>query len=400
MKLVNTMKSIVKAARRDPRGVVGAGAVGAAYQALNEVDKAARLIKRGKQVVAAVQNATGIGKRKRKIVKLRVRKGAAKRGAKRIRAIVKNELQRDSSKGVYRKAFVGEMLWHNISTNKQVVVDNGKRGNANSGIYSTTNMAFTPFHVFKLIDAASVVYNGKIKSAVDWNGNLGQNFSETGLVVDFIHCSFSLKIFNQSEVPYEVSVHKGTAKRSHSVRFYDAWQYGIDSMPWRQGKPSVDDIGEKPSKDMKDLVDFYSFETSKFILKPGESRKMVVTFKGVVNFADAKVGGTLQNFMRKVSQSWVFVAVPLASLQYKTSTTPVEMLGLVGQDNGNATGKGIVYEQKEVYVIRQPDDCDDANEGDCMVQARDYPPWNSEFAQHHRWHNDGKNEYNNNLNNP
>lgn len=335
-------------------------------------------------------------------------KKAKKAATKAVKKIVKKTLDCTFPIGTYHKAYVGEMYWNNITPNTQVVWGDMQRNKAHTTPYTQLAMSFSPFAGMRMLDAVSVVYNGKTK-AINCE-NVLNNFPVRNLNVDFSYCSYELELTNNSSYAYDVIIYMGTSKRDQNDSVGEAWDDALYDFPWRQlpqreiipptGPPYFEDI--YPGKNQinittsgfKQLELRYNIKAKHFKLLPGHRKRFFTTYKGCIPFHKHLVNGELQNFMKGISQSWIFVAKPCASVYYNPETdTAGKLTGAVGVTQGNNIGQAITCEVKEVYKFLQPETTDDDKEGNAAVTFNDYPfralgnvYWRQNFI-------DSKNEY-------
>lgn len=341
--------------------------------------------------VAAGKVAARTLKRKRKVsVKATSKKRAATRTKKMIRSVVANTLNRTKAVGKFSKRYVGEMNWSQITPNQQVVFDAGLRNWTNSGDYTAPALRFNAFDVHKLLDAASVLYNGKTKNI---NYRLTpQNFDPKDLTVNFAYCSWEITISNQSYQDFECIWYEGHAIETQNIKLYDCWQRALTNMNWVGGQEQLISMGAKIRKELDEVHRNFKVVAKKFRLAPGAKKTFKYTFKGPVNFTKALSNESLVTFMKGVSKSFCIVAMAQEAAYYGAGG----YVGLKGQTDQYLGGvvQGIVYEQKETYHVVQPDLVDDQYEGNVNAIICDYPNQGVDGnVNFRRFIADKKNEY-------
>lgn len=293
---------------------------------------------------------------------------AVKRAVRKvIKGTVENVLQCKLARGSYTKLYSMERAVVNTDANKQLVWANATRSGGNTDPYSTAALFFNPFHMKRLLDAASVLYNGKTKS-LKYETTTG-NFATEGkkLNVDFTYCSYTLTMKNTHRVAVVIDLYKGTAKNDHDNDLFSDWAAGYGAQPWEQTAPDPFTYGQTLTNNPQ-VKDSWKIKHQKFYLAPGASKTIYTSWKGCVDFDAFKTGGTLIQHGKGISQNWVFVVKPVLGMEQATAPT-----GTAGQTNGATTFEGIVFLCKEVYKCLQPDLCAETSEGNKMVNLVDIP---------------------------
>ena len=156
----------------------------------------------------ATHGRTGVSTR-RVSAKRKKRSGNGKAFAKRVRAVISKTVPH----GIYRKINFGELDLADISSTSEYgikYVFGTKKKNAFDATFSETNGKMVFFNWLKLMDAASVCYNGKAAD-VNWE-QVNFNFPEN-LETRFQYASASLEFKNMTVEPFDVIIHECTAKR-------------------------------------------------------------------------------------------------------------------------------------------------------------------------------------------
>lgn len=306
---------------------------------------------------------------RRKVVARKNRK-YSKAVKKVIKGTVENVLQCKLARGSYTKLYSMERAVVNTTANKQLVWANGERGGANADPYSTSALFFNPFHMERLLDAASVLYNGKTKSLK--YETTTNNFANEGkkLNVDFTYCSYTLTMKNTHRCAVVIELYKGTPKSDHDNDLYSDWAAGYSAQPWEQTAPDPTTYGQTMTNNPQ-VKDSWKIKHQRIYLAPGASKTIYTTWKGCIDFDRFKSGGVLVQHGKGISQNWVFVVKPVLGMEQATNPT-----GTAGQTNGATTFEGVVFLCKEVYKCLQPDLCAESSEGNKMINLVDIPRTN------------------------
>lgn len=323
-------------------------------------------------LVGSLNSAASTKKRVKRASKISVKRKAPylkkrKTASKTLKKQIKSVLEKERNVGTFHKNYVMDQRMHIIAPNSQNFFSHGKRGNANAAPYTIANCGFTPFDLRKILDAVSVMYNGKIKGfAFD---ALTNNFDRKGLKIDVQYMSYGLEIKNIAMVPYHVTLYRATAKENLNSYFEDLWAQSINTVEWAGGAPSRESLHNTPFEPM--MKKKWNIKATSWVLKPGHSKKFFTNWKGQLNFDKFYDGAAEAIFGKGVSQNWCFVYHPVMGLA-GVPTVVDPQTGVMVND-GNATSAGITFEVKEVYRISQPEDTKDAHEGNPHVFYNDYP---------------------------
>lgn len=333
---------------------------------------------------------------RKKVLSRKGKKQLVRTARRKLKSMIKKEIMCTQSKGAYHKGYVGEYRVHNILPNAQVVTRSMTRGLNNGTPYTATAFAFTPFNLKRLLDAVSVLYNGKSK-AINYEATV-DNFPDQGkgLQVDFTYCSYTMRLSNQSKVPMDVVLYKATSKMNHSQTFIDAWSNSINSQPWRAGAPAITVVNMTPGVGDAEMRRHWTWKPIKFQLLPGQTKFFSAKWKGCLDFSKYMSSGTLQEYGKNISEEWTFVFKPSFSIRGNRTTNSLIMghYGIDGPDADDAALKAIVFEVKEVYNCLQPPEADDTYEGNAVVNLMDYPaPLSGEQTWNvgDRWYRDTRN---------
>lgn len=329
--------------------------------------------------------------RRKKMAMKRRRRNVKQRRTKAIKGVVKRILQCQENIGLYTKEYMHQFSPIVDTANYQVVFDAGQINDANSnnnGINDPTNGAlkFSPFTAQKLLDAVSVLYNGKTKG-LNYNATTGstpppneKNFATKDLKVEFTYCSFELLMKNNSECVYDIEVYFGKPKMDLADSLQGRWNANIGNVAWLQGSPTINTINQTPGM-IPSLKQEYDIQKTVFRFHPGDSRRFFTKFRGCVDFSKHLRGNEaeLQNYMKGISQSWMFVVKPMESSNQYTVTPGTDQAVLVSrQTNAPRKLDCLIFETREVYKLMEPDGTDDQYQGNHRVFYVNYPQKNGD----------------------
>jgi hypothetical protein len=339
--------------------------------------------------------ATGSAKRKKPTgsapsKKRRVSRNTKKRGVKRrarenIKSVVKNVLACQENVGVYTKVYSGDFGSSNTGANTCLLFNGSKRENGNTSPHTTFTMQFTPNSVKRILDAASILYNGKSKSVdIDAAGNFGYQ----GLKVEVIHSSYKLELWNYTDLDYDVEIHEFTAKRDSLIDVASSMESLIRGENWVGGVPAwtnaapqfTTEVGFEMGQ-VKAIAQKYKHKVvKKQRVNVGEMISYYDSYKGCVDFSKHVVqqsGATAPNLASyaKGHKEIVIRLTPVLHAQrikVTASGNIIKSLASYGTSPDNAA-VGWFTVAKEVYKMFQPDETPDAQEGDKRAYLNDVP---------------------------
>lgn len=303
-------------------------------------------------------------------------KRAAREAKKFVKNIVKKEIQCSENVGSYTKVYVGEIEPSVISPYKKVAVA-ATRVQANSAPYTVFGMSFTPNISKRLLDAASVLYNGKAKSCeVEAAGN----FDFKGFKCNVVYSSYTLELYNYTDIPYEVDFLEVTNKYTTNTSFMDTAKELSDNKDWVSSAPYIA-IAAGNQWDVQHGVEFgaipglsdkYSLKHNKKIVYPGKCHKYFTKRTGCVDIhknvlthtvGDAELG----SFVKGEKQVMV-VYSPVLHIQYSASNNSASH----GSGLGSAE-YGFLTKVTERFKIIEPDETPVANSGEVFEVFTDMP---------------------------
>lgn len=286
---------------------------------------------------------------------------------KSVKMIVKGAMKCDVPIGTYHKFYVQDINMQNTAANNQLVYTCGQRAGGNSTPYTSEGMSWCPFNLKKLLDAASVVFNGKSK-AINWEDTTNNFSNPKVLQVDVVYASYELRLKCISEQELKCKLVRGRAKKNFGTGLYDVWNTAIGNARWVGGAPNINTIGIAPTG-WKELDNGYDVKVEEFTIRHGEEKVFRTSFKGCVDFQKFYQGDSLQSFGKGISESWNLVVIPAKTI-YKSNTTP-DVLATRGVTSGFNDYFNV--EIKEVYKMYQPEITADANAGQKFVYLTDFP---------------------------
>lgn len=291
-----------------------------------------------------------------------------KRARNFVKGIVENALSCEIPEGTYKKMVAGDMKWENTTANYQMVWGGCKRDNGNAGIYTAQAMAFEPFHMFKLLDAASVLYNGKTAN-VNYEA-VANNFDKKGMKLEVIHASYDLILKNNAMYPYTVIIHEGVSKEDQSDSLNTLWTKSLNNVQWVGSVPNINTYGLGIK--FPEITKKFDVRSETISLLPGQSHRIYREFHGCVNFDKHSDNGTLQSFGKGVSRCFSIVVRPnLVAVNPSGGANWRGTLGITDNNNGNS--KTISVLMKEVYKLRMPDQTVDGKADDVYCHFLDIP---------------------------
>lgn len=329
------------------------------YQLKSRLRKPKRTIKS-----RANHGRTGVTTRRRTFKRKRSTGGA--KFAKRVRAVISKTVPH----GTYRKVEYGELCMPDVlpsTVYSNRAIFGTKKKVAYSGLYTETFGKMVFFNYLKLMDAASVCYNGK-STATGWP-TVTNNFN-ANLETRFLYASASLEMKNMTTEPFDVTVHECTCRKNTNTTPVSAFNEVVADTAG--SNPSLTLYNASNNMRVESGVKFpsdykpadWSFKSKKYIqVMPGQ----VITWNMVkkdfnVDFnklIDPALGVTVYT---KGSVQVLFEFTPRVATFSKSAATTnlaVNSGGIRSQD----VDVTFAITQKEFYKLDQPGNTVDANEG-------------------------------------
>lgn len=286
---------------------------------------------------------------------------------KKIKSVVKRVLECDFNQGVYTKAWTGMYSFGVTTVDTQIVVDSVQRDDNNLGGFTVEALQLSPFSSLKLLDASSVLFNGKAK-AINYEETTGNWPAPKALKLNVNYASYCMTMVNNSDTVYDIDLYRGYPKEDQNDDLLTTWENNISNNNWVGGVPAITTMNQSPG--MVDAVGRkWNTKVTSFKFRPGDSKKFFTTFKGCVDFdKHYRSGSVLQKYMKGISESWMIVAKIGLNMQSTAAVGDATRCSGVGNKQW-----GISFEFNEVYKIQEPDDTLDANQGDKRVFYVNYP---------------------------
>lgn len=328
---------------------------------------------------ASKRRKTTTPKKSRKIAN---KKRIASKRRKVIKGVVENVLHCKDNLGVYTK-IVGGDFQPNCDQDEHRFCTWTSRDQVNIGDYSNYAMAFLPFTQKRVLDAASVLFNGKAATPlIDLATN---NFDSRGLKVDLIYGSYELEFHNYTDIDYEVEIWEMTPKYSSNIPFHETLIELKNAMLWRGGVPYISptvNVGALNNYQMHGALEFgmikglaNKYKMKKYksgVFKPGEKWTYFKTHKECYDFNQkmtvegASNEADLASYPKGKPQV-VFKWKPKFHLQYSETG-----FGFVGNvESSQSPSRGFLTLCKEVFKISQPPETEDQFEGDVRTVLSD-----------------------------
>lgn len=333
---------------------------------------------RGK-MPSRTRRRVGSAPSKRGTRRTRINKKRRARQARRaVKAVVNNVLQCKENVGVYTKTYGGDLNPNNLNDQMRVAFSMN-RFQTNGGPYTPFTMGWHPHSVKRVLDAVSVLYNGK---AANINIDATGNFIYQGFKCDVLYASYKLDVFNYTDLPYEMEFIEVTNKGNKLQNFTDDLEEFINGQSWVSGTPFFNkdeavQYNYKTGLDfgmLKGIATNYSLKSIvKGVVKPGEKISYFSTLKDkCIDFGrhvTTQTAGATPEVASyaKGEKQVVLLYRPVAHLQQDLvagtySLSHNDKTANVGTEE--AKDRGFVCEIKEVFKVLQPAETLDIHEGE------------------------------------
>lgn len=298
-------------------------------------------------------------------------------GKKKATAIIKavKEVAKDQNISTYRKLLFGDfnpMIYYNAGANTGVPI--GKKHffchfkkATNNSTFSQTGLELSCFTPFKIVDACSVLFNGKTAAAAI--ETLTDNIAAS-TVAHFTYASSQFEMVNLTTRVYDIKIYEmHNTKDVHSVSpIYDAYN-SISSHLWvsapsgalaaSNGEMYLDDALELSDLTLKKWKIAKVIKLDNF--KPGQTYKWMKsiahkTFK----FENLVDSGNVVRSYGPGSVVYVIEAQTTPQLLYN-ATAADTTYGRVTPANEASQSFG--FRMREVYKVAEPEDVTDDHEG-------------------------------------
>lgn len=327
-------------------------------------DRATRVFK--------TRSGSRTGFKKRKLSKkVKVARRKKTRFSKNIANIVRNVTAKKANIGQYHKYAIHDCdLVPAVSTGnfaRKFYLYADKKENTRGGAYTEYTCSFTPFAPKRILDAASVLYNGKAKG-VQVEATPG-NFDFQKLKVNVPYYYHAITLKNFTNEPYEVNCWQFKALHNTDVHPMSVFASDLAVPSWAGGVNSIDKDTDSfyyglmsvkfgVGQSLRKHYSYKKVQTKKML--PGHEMKVIdlyrnttVDFQTMANDASPAI---LCSFS-KGTNIYVFEIIP--TLQGISDGTK-----LVGRrKEGVPTGvDGWLIERTEHWTIEQPEITTDANQ--------------------------------------
>jgi hypothetical protein len=215
----------------------------------------------------------------------------------------------------------------------------------------------SPFQVEELLDAVSVLYNGKA-SADDWS-ILVNNFEAKGFKAHFVYLSSKLTLKNLTQVDYRLKVYEFTTRKNTDQDVGSVFKAHISDTKFASD-PYIDYDNDLGWLRMTEGVEFSDFNQSDFSMKSYYKDFKVGT---VVSFTDIEKDFKI-DFTKMVNENGSPSTFFKGSKHYVFKLEPyIAWASVTNRDEGNATRYypyaydrkyGIACTWDKVFKVLQP----------------------------------------------
>lgn len=309
-----------------------------------------------------------------------VRRRAA---TKKIKGVVERILTCKENVGVYTKCYNLDIRPFCNANEKKLVVS-AQRGQGNTAPYGVYPCRFTPFSQNRVLDAASILFNGKTPA---FDPQAVGNFVARGFKADLLYGSYHMAVTNFVNIPYHFELWEVSPKSSQSTDFlFNAIELKR-AMLWAGTEPELNyDVATNqgymhPELDLgmiKGLKQRYNMDKKKtVVLQPGQVLNYFAKHRECYDFNTKMVTETNPTSAElapygKGEVELVLIYRPVLSVS--VAVAPTAARTIVNQDSGLSDTSSIFgVEIKEVYKIMQPAETPDAYEGEYRAMFCDIP---------------------------
>lgn len=289
----------------------------------------------------------------RRSVSKKITKSLNPRQKRLVRRIATSVVHDEEPQGKYLKRYVMYMPT-SVGTTTSAV-----QNVINTGLYGAANQEGTTIFSVgsgqKIIDAASVLYNGKTKG---FNvSSTTNNLSYDNLIIpDFYH-RIDYTFHNNTPVIMEMYFIESSPKTNMLNNFYQNWNAALEAQVGTDEVMTY--LGNRPqySGQMKRM---YNMKTTKRLLKPGERFTYTLkTYAKHVKFNDFIASGSAstQNWYQKglTKELCVIFHQPATTYLNGASTST-----LYSYNVENAAGYAVSVDAKEYISMRKPENVADS----------------------------------------
>lgn len=314
----------------------------------------------------------------------RMSANAVKKARSVLKKTIKNQIKSvahcENNMGSFRSEIIGDavQLINNTNGRDTILFAHSFNSLVDVSPYLPANTSFTPCSIQRILHHASVLYNSK-PNDYRITTNDAANFDTKGLKIMSAYCSYKVSLKNMTTIDYEVTVYEFINKRHSDTPVYTTIanlrsqnNYLGGILPtWNTAQTTVDvDLTFEPGE-LKGLSAHYKLNKRSYVIKVGETVNYF-NKKGdqCIDFAKLqKEGGGLAKYVKGDIQV-LFRFTPLMSYKGVADSRvpppdpPDTTFGTGQIVTGPAfQGYGWAVRVKETYVIEQPPETADANEG-------------------------------------
>lgn len=344
----------------------------------------------------ARQRPTPRRRRRRSRYGVRGRRSMSTRQRRAVKGIVKRVIECDFNSSIYEKTCFYALRCDTtglVMQRAEQRVEGAAFTGAATGLNS--NYLFNAFTPKRLLDAASILYNGKT-IAEDYTPVAG-NFPVKALTVNYQYCSKKFTFTNHSHQAYEIEWNECVPKAPNDGEILDKWVDALKTENWKPTTPTPQDYGQRPQM-LAAWKTLYTTKNTTFTLKPGETRTFFYKFTGCVDFSKVMKNETeIWSYSNKFGMQ--FSAIIRAKLNYgwerAINESNVPYIGPLTIPN--QANSGIACQIDEVFKIQQPDETKEAYEGNfrAWLTKGGYFPGIGDTVHTYNAHTNRLNEYTN-----
>ena len=293
------------------------------------------------------------------------KRGLTRKTSKKIKSIVKRQLECDFNKSVFERNYHFQVT-PQVNPGKQFYFNAGDPNVVGPAFgVSGLNFNFRVLSPRKLLDAVSVLYNGK-DSTVGASQPIG-SFDVEKTSANFHYASATYTITNITDVEYEFHMFEFENRRSFSGVALDVFDEAMTKTAWVGTEPTSDDFGTYPTQ-----FDFFKerYKTTKqlkFVLKPGQKKRLYYKFSGCIDFKKFMIDADSMYASCRGFKELNFICYPTEALNFNVDAA--DPTGATGVSYPNrlaprvSPGRCFAVEVNEVYKVQQPDETEDSKEG-------------------------------------
>jgi len=285
--------------------------------------------------------------------------------------------------GHYTKQYGLELANPSGLVGSDVIYVGGTRSFTNSAPYTVFGCAFLPNNYKKLLDAASVLFNGKT-AAVDFE-NGTNNFATNLLKLDVMYASYKITLTNNTQQVFYVECVEVINRDSTQTNVIDTASAVALSQKWggnvlTSGIPTIIKANNEYNVPMPLKFGMYEGLEHKYHFKPVWKRKLkpgkIATYIDImhqqcIDFQKHNAVGSADLASYARGQKQVFFRFRAKAMNSYKNTGGAQGFTTIYSGNANAA-YGIAVDVKETYKILQPNSTSEANESDLRVLFVDF----------------------------